>query len=359
MSDLTLEDVLIFDALDYKEVSGSSGDQLNIKACPNCGKERWKVYANKSLSVGNCFSCNESFNLFKFVRWTLIERGGMGATQDVRAYLADVSRKLGYRPKVEMLAPKVMVEEGAFELPQSSELPYTDGKNHPYLESRGITGEYAKRFGLRYSLFGWHGYLNQKGETVKQSFAERIIIPVYNLDGLCVTFQGRDVTGIAEAKYKFAGGLPGTARYLYNGHTAKALHGAHALMCEGPTDVIKAQVALDQAPDLARVVPVGSFGMTLSSTKVGDDQVGAFQKLKAAGLNTVTIMWDAEPEAYSRALDAGAMLTKIGLTVRVACLPAGLDPGAADASVIQRAVREATEFTRLSRLRMSMRNPYR
>jgi DNA primase len=252
----------------------------------------------------------------------------------------------------------------------SMSLPDLKGQNHAYLEGRGIDADHAGLYGLRFSLFGTHNYLNEKGEPMKQSFANRIIFPVWNLDGTMVTFQGRDVTGTSDTRYKFAGGLPGTGRYLYNGHTARGLRAKHVVMNEGPTDVIKTDIALKQTPDLNHIVPVGSFGMNLSKTKAGDDQVGAFSKLKREGLERVTILWDGEAEAFDAALDAAALLIKVGLTVFVAKLPRltpdekargvkSHDPGSVDAIVVQRAVREAEEVTRLSLLRMRMNNPYR
>lgn len=370
--DLTLEDILIFEARDYREVSGASGTQLAIKECPNCGKDKWdKVYANKDSSLGNCFSCDKRFNMFKFCGWILKQKGGAGTNRDIGAYLNEVRRQLGYRPKAEKPKARVAVADGDFELPQSMALPDLNGKNHSYLEQRGIDGAHAKMFHLRYSMFGFHSYKDEKGEPRRQSFSERIIFPVYNLDGLCITFQGRDVTGTSDTRYKFAGGLPGTGRYLYNGHTAKALKAKHVLMNEGPTDVIKAQIALSQAPDLAHIVPVGSFGMNLSKTSDGDDQVRAFNRLRnEAGLEIVTILWDGEEEAYSKALEAGEKLMKLGLRVFIAFLPkptpeekaAGIkshDPGSVDARVIHTAIREAKELSRLSLLRMKMSNPYK
>lgn len=372
VTDLSLEDILIFEARDYKETSGSSGAQLNIKECPNCGSDKWdKVYANKDSGAGKCFKCQETFNIWTFVGWLLVEKGGTGANRDIGAYLQDARRKLGYRPKgADRPKQRVATVEGDFELPMSMALPDLKGNNHPYLEGRGIDGEHAGAYGLRFSMFGTHEYKNEKGELMKQSFANRIIFPVFNLDGTMVTFQGRDTTGLSETRYKFAGGLPGTGRYLYNGHTARALKARHVVMCEGPTDVIKADIAVKQAPDLANIVPVGSFGMHLSKSKEGDDQVGAFAKLRREGLERVTILWDGEAEAFEAALDAADLLRKAELEVWIAMLPKptadekamGLkshDPGSVDATVIHKAIREATQVTRLSAMRLRMNNPYK
>lgn len=361
MSDITLEDVLILEGLDYKVVSGRSGNQLNIRECPACGKTEWKVYANEETSLGNCFSgnCGLRFNLFGFVRELLTSRGGSPRNSDVAEYLRQARQKLGYRPKRPKPRITAAVSEEGVILPFSSPIPDLKGVNHPYLESRGITGEYAGEFHLRFSLFGWHEYKDENGETRRQDFSNRIIIPVYDLNGELRTFQGRDVTGASKARYKFAGGLPGTGRYIYNGHAAKALSAQHITLSEGPFDVWKTKIATDQAPDLAKIVPCGTFGMELSQAKEGDDQMGALARLKKAGLKRVTMLWDPEPKAYLKAIEACLRISSyVGIETYLALLPQGKDPGDADAIMIQRAVRDAVPVTRMSALKLRMNNPY-
>lgn len=358
-SELTLEDLLIHEGLDYKEVSGNKGQQLHIRECqnPECQADTWKVYANAETGLGNCFKCGKTFNVFGFVRLLLKNRGGEPSNRDVGLYIADIARRLGYRPRIEKPKVVVAVHDGEVTLPFSTPLPYSNG-NHPYLDRRGISGEWAQKFNLRFSAFGTHKYLNDKGEEVSQNFSNRIIVPVPDLNGVIRTFQGRDVTDYAEDKYKFAGGLPGTARYLYNGHVAYALKAQHVCMGEGAFDVIPIQIALSQFADSAGVIAIGSWGMHLTKSADGDDQVTAFQKLRQVGLQIVTIMWDGEPKAYERALEAAELLLKVGLRVRIATLPAGKDPNEVDARVVHQAWQDATEVTRLSLLRLKMKNPY-
>jgi DNA primase len=359
-SGLALEDLLIHEGLDYRETTGNKGQQLQIKECPKCGKDAWKVYANLESGAGNCFSCGENFNLWVFVRWLL--EGRSGSTPEGRVigkYIEDVSRKMGYRPKARTYAkPAVETQEG-FDLPFSQPLPYEDGWNHPYLQSRGIDGHYAKIFNLRYSAFGTHSYQNDAGETQVQSFAERIIVPVYDLDGKLVTFQGRDTTGFSDTRYKFAGGLPGTGKYLFNGHVAKARKSKRAILGEGAFDVIGIQKAIDTSHDFSEVVPLGSWGKHLSKSSQGADQIGAFQTLRRNGLEEVYLLYDGEPAAYVEALKAAEMLRKVELRAWIGLMPADNDPGAADSAVILNALRTAQEFTRNTALRMKMQNPYK
>ena len=358
MSDISLEDICIQEGLDFKTSSGARGQQIILHDCPKCGNSSWKVYANAESSLGNCFSCSRTFNLFKFAGWLLEARGVPHDNRSIGNYLNETRKLLGYRPKAKPVVKIAIETDMPFELPASAALPYEDGWNHPYLLKRGISAAYAKQFQLRFSAYGSNTYKNDKGEEVRQSFADRIIIPVFDLDGTLVTYQGRDTTGLSDTRYRFAGGLPGTGRYLYNGHVAKALRARSAVMCEGPMDVIGVQKAVDGAHDLSQFVPVGSFGKHLSKQNKGDDQITAFSRLKQSGLQEVVIMWDAEKEAYNAAIDASMLLTKIGLVTRLAILPKGQDPGDADASVICDAIRKATPINRITSLRLRMNNPF-
>ena len=353
-----MEDVLIHEGIDYKETMGNKGAQFNIRECPKCGKDSWKVYCNAESGLGNCFSCGGTFNVFRWVSWILDSKGALSDNRSVGEYLHKLRKTLGYRPK-RVQAPKVVTTSSDIELPFSQPLPYQDGWMHPYLLSRRIDGHYAKMFDLRYSVFGKWQHKNDKGDTVTQSFAERILIPVYDLDGKLVTFQGRDATGVSDIRYKFAGGLPGTARYLYNGHVAKQTKAERVIMGEGAFDVIGIQRAIDQDSSLEGTIPIGSWGKHLSSTKEGADQLGAIRELRRNGLKEIICLYDGEPAAYEEAVKAAMNCSLLGLVAKVGVLPKNMDPGEADTSIILDAVKNATQYTRISGLRMAMNNPYK
>lgn len=340
------------EGLDYRLASGSSGEQLNVKECPCCGNSRWKVYLNAETGLGNCFVCDEKFNFWKFIAAVL------GTTDGalIRRRLSQLAKEIGYRPKKKI---EVAADFDEAVLPLSLALPDKEGRNAVYLEKRGITGEYSRRFGLRWCRYGYHEY-TYKGEKKTQRFNDRIIIPILNLDGELVTFQGRDITGESDRKYLFPAQMPATGRYLYNGHEAMARKAKHIIMNEGAFDVIPTAIACDVIPELKGIVPVGSFGKSLSKS-VGDkpSQVDALRTLKQkAGLQTVTMMWDGEPAALQSALKACQDITKLGLEARIALLPAGKDPNEVDSSEIARSFADAKPYSRLLDVRWRTRNPY-
>ena len=354
LDDIEVADILDYEGIEYRETSGSSGEQLNLRECPTCGNAKYKVYLNAETGFGNCFVCDTKFN-----RWTfLADYLGTRDRKAIRDFISKMSRDLGYRPKKKM---KVLAETDDLQakLPQSIPLPDRKGRNSPYLEERGITGEYAKRFNLRLCQYGAHTYIKD-GKEIDQRFDDRIIIPVFDLYGDLVTFQGRDISGKSDRKYLFPARLPATARYLYNGHEALALRATEVILCEGAFDVIPVAKACDLYPEMHKVVPVGSFGKDLTDTKSGPGQVDALRTLKQKGaLKAVTIMWDGEQSALLAALDAATKIKGIGLNAKIALLPQGCDPNEVTVTQIRDSYFKAYNYSRLLGVRWRTHNPYK
>lgn len=350
----------LFDALDmefwcdregveHKLSRGTSGMQLNIKRCPVCHDARWRVYLNAELGRGNCFVCNETFRKGKFIQAYLDLNWG-----EVKRNVKEALAEQGWRPKRTV---SNAVELGEVKLPVSFALPTPEGQNLVYLERRGITGEMARYFHLRYCDMGWWRYTKDDGTPSGQNFGERVIIPVFDLDGKLVTFQGRDVTEKAEMRYLFPKMLPGTGRYLYNGQNA--VRAKRVVLGEGAFDVFATKMALDEDPSLRDVVAIGSFGKHLSYGQIdGNDQLGRFLELKKDGLLEVTIMWDGTPDALLAALDAADLLHRTGLIVRIALLPKDTDPNEVAAHIVREAFYKARPYSKRLSVELRLRNPY-
>jgi DNA primase len=251
----------------------------------------------------------------------------------------------------------VAVDPGEVKLPTSIELPTPEGANLKYLEDRGFGVDIARYFHLRYCEFGWWRFKNDDGEPQTQNFSNRVIIPVYDLDGTLRTFQGRDLSGQSEKKYLFPMQLPGTGRYLLNGQNVIAT--TEVVMGEGIFDVAATKMALHEDPALRHIVPIGSFGKHLSyGSPTGDDQLGGFIQLRRRGVKTVTIMWDGGTKELLAALQAAKLLTGIGLVARIALLPFEKDPNEVPPEVTRDAYYKARVWTPALDIQWRLRNPY-
>lgn len=347
---LNVEAYLDREAIDYRHTRGSSGAQLNLRECPECGGSDWKVYLNADSGLGNCFhgGCEKKFNKFTFVRSHL----GNPTTAKTFEHIKQVAAEQGWRaPRKHSLA--VNLTPGTLKLPESLAFPIR-GKNLAYLKNRGVSVNVAQYFNLRFCFTGKFWY-RADGKNRFQVYDRRIIIPIFDLDGNLVSFQGRDIVGTADKKYLFPPEFASTGKYLYNGHNA--VGAKRVVVGEGAFDIIAAKVALDEDMSLRDVVPVGTFGKHLShGSPDGDDQFGAFMKLKEAGLEEVTFMWDGEARATQDAVKSALLLNAAGLRTRIALLPQGKDPNEVAPDVVRKAfwTAKSTSKAELTKLLMAI-----
>lgn len=335
LDDLDMTSWLDWMGIDYRRTSGTHGVQLNIRECPVCGGDSWKVYLNEETGLGNCFhgSCETKFNKYKFIKAVLKTGSFKAVMENIDAYL----EIHGWKPK-----QKVEVKENPFQktkqfnLPNFIPLPIGD-KNLTYLVKRGITAESTAYFGLGFCKDGYFQYFSPEGKVLYKDFSMRIIIPIYDLEGNLATFQGRDITGTSDKKYLFPSGIRSTGSLLYNGQNA--IGAEQVVINEGVFDVIATWQAFQEDPGMRSIIPIGSFGKHLSGGDQ-DSQIAHLLKLKEKGLRVITFMWDGEKRAIQDACKAAQDLQRYGFIVRIAILP-GKDPNELPPSIVRKAFWEA------------------
>jgi DNA primase len=330
----------------YKQARGARGRQANVKECPCCGNSNWKVYIGLETGFGNCFSgdCEAKFNKWSFIRASL----NATSNRDVVDHIKQFAKQQGWRPaKKKAVAVNLNTE---LKLPESIALPHS-GRNLKYLDRRNITGTISSYFSLRFSQKGKFFYMDDDGSRRVQNYANRVIIPVFDLEGDLVTFQGRDITGEADKKYLFPPGFASTGSVLYNGQNA--IGAKRVCIGEGVFDVAATKIALDGDMNLRDVVPIGSFGKHLSN---GDDQsqMAKLVELREKGLEQVTIMWDGEDKAIDAAIETALMIKGHGMVARVAVLPKDRDPNEVAPSVVRDAFWRATVINPMTATRMKL-----
>jgi DNA primase len=329
------------EGVEYRETNGSSGDQLNVRTCPKCGGSKWKVFLNAESGLGNCFhgDCESKYNKYTFIEASIGLSG-----RSLIEYLKVVAHEQGWRPPRKKSEP---VDKEAVELilPKSIPIPYKS-KNLAYLENRNITSELASYFHLRYCIRGWFAHM-VNGEEKFINFNNRVLIPIFDMNGKLVSFQGRDITGSAERKYLFPSGFASTGAYLYNAHNVKDTK--RVLVGEGVFDVMAQKIALDEDEALRDVIPIGTFGKHLSAS-----QLEEVRKLQAKGVEEVTFMWDAEKSAIEAAVASAEQVKGLGLRARIAILPKGKDPNEVPTNIVRQAYWEALPYTLINATRLLM-----
>lgn len=342
-----VEDFLAFEGVDYKVTRGRSGVQLNLRECPRCHGRDWKVYLNAESGLGNCFhgSCagEPGFNKFSFT-YHLCDKNYGETVNVLKRYAASV----GWRPKTKSKPVDEVTTDVT--LPTSVALPI-QGKTLKYLSERGFTPDTAEYFHWRFSKTGFYAY-TLAGEAKRQDYSNRVLIPVYDIEGKLVTFQGRSIEPNPFRKYIFPPGLPGAGRYIYNANNA--VGAKRVVMGEGAFDVAAIKQAFDEDPTLRDVAAVGSFGKSLSmATSGGDnDQLSDLKKLKASGLEEITMMWDGEPSTIVAACKAALELIRYGFKMRVAILPLDCDPNETPAHLVREAFQTATAINKITAVKI-------
>lgn len=339
-----MEDFLSFESIDYRVTRGRSGTQLNLKECPRCGGRDWKVYINADTGLGSCFhgSCSDKpgFNKYSYV-FHRCEESHRDTIQTLKRY----AKSLGWT-STRKRAPRPADENpDEIKIPDSYELPI-NGRTLKYLSNRGFGPDLASYFGWRFSKHGVYQY-TLHGEDKEQDWANRVIIPVFGIDGSLVTFQGRSTQANPFQKYLFPPGLAGAGRFIYNAHNAIGLK--EVVLGEGAFDVAAIKKAFDEDITFSGVGVCGTFGMHLSMAESGadNDQLSDLKRMKAAGLQEITMMWDGSPSAILNAVKVGAKLRTYGFKVKLAILPMDKDPNEVETEVVRQAFVQARELTPL------------
>lgn len=340
LDELDFESWLSYEGVRFKLTRGKSGVQANLRECPACGNSKWKVYINAESGVGNCFVCEERFSKWKFIK-SHMNLSGSGTFQYIKSYM----ERQGWRPRkkeaVEVELPELLI-------PDSHALPI-NGKNLRYLTNRGITTELASYFHLRYCHEGEFAFEDANGDPQTQDYSQRVIIPVFDLDGQLVSFQGRDITNTAEKKYLFPPQFASTGSIIYNGQNAK--ESSRIVIGEGAFDCFAIKAAMDEDKVLREATACATFGK-----KLGPDQLDKLLWLKEHGkLKEVVFMWDAEEKAVAAAVAAALSCAAKGLPAKVAILPPGRDPNEVAAPVVREAIFNAVPINRMSAIQLLMK----
>lgn len=353
LAKVDLENYLDMEGVGYRFSNGTRGQQLILDECPFCNEGGGKTYVNAETGLGNCFhgSCGVKFNKRKLFR-QVSGLSGKAFVDHIKA----TAENFGWMPKRE----RPVVTMAALQFPKPmNPLPF-NGRELKYLQDRGVTAESCEWFNLSYCHEkAWWGYNLSDGTEKWVNYSRRVIIPIMDLSGTLVCFQGRDVTGEQLPKYLFPVGFAVAGKHIYNANSFEDGVHNHLIVGEGAFDAIAIHQALKGDPGCKSMLAVATFGMHLSG---GDDgQIDRFVQLRERGLKTVTLMWDGEGKAIAQAVKSGLQLAELGLQVRIAQLPAGYDPAQGPDGrntppmLVRKIIFEAQPLNRLSAIRILSR----
>lgn len=151
----------------------------------------------------------------------------------------------------------------------SESIPKFFQANNPYIKyivNRKFTNKLEDDWGIRAGI--------ESGD-----YRYRLMIPIFH-DGQIVSFQGRDITGKQEEKYKTCAGTY-INNYLYG---LGYIHNDRVIICEGVTDVWR----------LGKGNAVATFGINFSNEQI--------KLLIKQNIKRALIYFDSEHQAQEQAL---------------------------------------------------------
>lgn len=291
--------------------------------CPSCGK--WSTfYINGDTGAFVCFSCEirglDATGLVALVEdlsWAEAKRYIFRSTVKLRRkseIFTIADRIRGLRPDAERKEDES--EDVCFNVPAGFKPVWNNGSwSYPtYLKDRKIKAETARKWGLGYCRFG--------------DFANRLVIPIECPFGY--SFTARAMFPGVLPKYKNPTGADHRRLLIgWNVHSnSSGTINTDICLVEGPLDAIK----LDQH---------GIPALALGGKNLHSEQMSMLFELDP-GL-VVTVMLD--PEELLAPLDLANQLSVHFSRLRIARLPAGIDPGDSTKSVAKAAVMSAEPFS--------------
>lgn len=289
---------------------------------------------NPSMSVSpdkqiyKCFSCGASGNVFDFV---------MNYEHvSFKEALGILAEKAGIEIKGIDITKKTTKYDIDYEIYELALKYYQNNMNSTYskeakkyLHDRNITDEMIKEYKIGLSLDKYDtltklllnkGYdltkLNNIGLSngSKDVYINRIIFPLYDLNGRVVGFSGRRYDGLKENKYINTKGTKifKKGETLYNYHLAREI-----IRSKNEVIVMEGFMAVIRASENGIKNVVGLMGTAMTK-----EQANLIQRLS----KNVIVCFDGDEPGRIACLENGNELEKLGCNVKVVELSDNLDP---------------------------------
>ena len=296
--------------------------------CPFHDDTNPSMSVSEEKQIYKCFACGNSGNVFDFV---------MNYEHvSFKESLAILSKKTGIEIEGINLTVKKDKNSKLYEIYELAHKYYINNMNSSYakdakeyLHNRNITDEMIKEYKIGLSLdkkddltklLMNKGYdlntLNDIGITTdsRDIYVNRIMFPLYDLNGNIVAFSGRRYDGIKDNKYINTKGtnIFVKGNTLYNYHLARehVRSKNEVIVMEGFMAVIRARVnGIKNC--------VGLMGTAMTKEQ---------EKLISQLSKNVIVCFDGDEPGRLACLENGTALEKIGCNVRVVELTDGLDP---------------------------------
>lgn len=306
----------------------------NFRAlCPFHQEKTPSFMVSPSKQIFKCFGCGKGGNVFTF----LMEYEKISFTEALKRLADRVGISL---PEKEISPAKQTLYKQLYDLYQSAHTHYRANlqKNEEalqYLYSRNLTDDtihtfqlglasgpknslfnHLKKNGLDKQLALQSGLFSSKNDVLIDKFQNRIIFPIFSVDGKVIAFGGRIYQDKDNRQAKYINS-PETPIYQKRYHLfglyqtkQEIIAKDFAILVEGNTDLLKVyQHGFHNV--------VASLGTALTDTQI---------KLLARYTQNLYIMYDSDQAGVDAALRAIKICLENSIYPKIVALPDGFDP---------------------------------
>ena len=299
--------------------------------CPFHDDHSPSMSVSKEKQIYTCFSCGATGNVFKFIQ----DYENISFMEAVKkcADMASISINVGQAKKVNKHQDLYDIYELSQKFYQNNINTELGKKAKEYLYNRNLDENVIKEFGIGLSLNDKDmltkllkskkyddkvllrsGLINENNYILNDVYRNRIMFPLYDLNGKVIGYNGRVYNGETENKYinSKETDIFKKRELLYNYHRAKeeCRKKKSVIIMEGPMDVIRAcTIGVKNC--------VASLG-----TAFGKEQAMLIRKLSS----NVILCFDGDDAGLKATKGAIEELTKLGIEPKIVRLENNSDP---------------------------------
>ncbi len=309
--------------------------QNQFGLCPFHNEKSPSFSINQDKQIFHCFGCGAGGNVFTF----LMRHEGIGFPEAVKLLAGRANIDLEWEERDEGQAKQnealYHICEFAMDWFQQNLFASTGEEALKYFQSRGLSVENMKAFGLGYATHDWDGLIQQAGKTANDvdtlvaaglalqkeggkcydRFRERIMFPIKNLSGRVVAFGGRVMKE-----------QPKSPKYINSPETpvyekSKILYG----LFQNRDDIRRQDKAIfvEGYMDLLSLLANGIGNVVATSgTALTQEQAALIRRYT----RHVVLMYDSDTAGAAASIRGADVLVENDVEVYIATLPDGHDP---------------------------------
>lgn len=308
-----------------------------IGLCPFHDDKNPSFHVSEEKGLYYCFSCGAGGDIFNFLE----NHKGISFKEAVHELASKLNIRISGNTSEQSheqskRSVQLKINKRALQFFHDNLLKNRSSqKARDYLAGRGIGIELAKEFQLGFAEDSWNELLNcfkneeisldtplelgligksEKNQSLYDTFRNRIIFPIIDVDGDVIGFGGRVINDDDKPKY-----INSSESVLYK--KRKSFYGLH--YSKNHIDKEKRAILVEGYMDFLSLYSSGIKNVVANlGTSFTTDHASYLKKYT----DNVVILYDGDSSGLRAAVKSGEILLQAGLNPKVAKIPEGSDP---------------------------------